>query len=1030
VRGFPEPAVEFRLLGPFEVAIGGQPQEIGSAKQRTLLAVLSLQLNRVVPIDTLADALWEESPPPSLRSTLQSLVSRIRQALTASEPAARCVDLRARNGGYLLEADPEAVDIHRFDRLILAGRERVAGGELERAVANFEVALTLWRGPALADFADRDFGRVEAERLEESRLAVTEDLAEAQLALGRPDEALALLQPFVAANPLRERAWGGVMLALYRLGRQAEALRAYQDVRRTLVEEIGVEPSPALRRLEKRILAQADDLDPPGAPAVRHNLPSLLTRFVGRRRELAELERLQPTARLLTLTGAGGAGKTRLALELSTKVVDGHPDGVWLIDLAPVAEPAQVAFEVAAALGIATSGVGPDAEGLERRLAEHLRPRRALLVLDNCEHVIAAVAPLAGRLLVECPDLAVVATSRELLGVPGEVVWRVPALSLPPAGATRPEELAASDAVALLCARAPGDFSLTEGNAAAVAEICRRLDGIPLALELAAARLRHLSAEQVATGLDDRFRLLGSASRIVSARHRTLRATMDWSYDLLSPPEQAVLLRLGVFTGDFDLGAAQAVASDTGRGEPEVLDRLAQLVDKSLVAVEAREPEARYRLLETVRAYATERLREAGEDAAARRRHGEHFLGLVHPAHDAWFCGAIWADKPFTVWSNYENFRTALEWFLAAGDADGSLGLAAGLWAYWLLNGLDLEGSVWIDRALALPRPPPSVALVESLLGAAILSASSGRRSGPEALALAEEASRLADEVGGPVVPRSHAVRSELELGRGDLARAARLAEQALAGCEALGLVAGAGWSDQRLAWVAMAGGDRVAAGRHFEQAAGIGRAAKDPLTGHGLTAHALAARAGLVALSGDRQLARELAGEAVEAARHLPLRQVQVMALVRAAESALITGDWEAAEPALSDALGILAGAGARSWVADVLEQWSMVQEAGGRPESAARLLGAAENARATLGERPSSHRCLAAAVDRCRDRLAATLSREVFDGLLAAGRTVGIAEAVSFALSEVGPRAERGASQKDRIHVFRGPEPESRAD
>jgi predicted ATPase/DNA-binding SARP family transcriptional activator len=1000
VRGFPEPAVEFRLLGPFEVAVAGEPQEIGSAKQRAVLAMLSLQLNRIVSVDTLAEGLWGESPPPSAKSTLQSLVSRIRQVLTATEQSARCVNLKAASGGYLLEADREAVDIHRFDRLVTRARQRVADGELARGVAAFEVALTLWRGRALADFADREFARIEAERLEELRLAATEDLAEAELAMGRSHQALAVLQPFVAANPLRERAWGNLMLALYRLGRQADALRAYQEARRTLVEELGVEPSPALRRLEERILLQGQELEPPESPvtARRHNLPSPLTAFVGRERELAELERLQQTARLLTLTGAGGAGKTRLALELTSKVLDGYPDGAWLIDLAPVAEPGQVPFELAAALGIATGGVGAAPEALERRLAEQLRPRRVLLLLDNCEHLVGAVAALVEPLLRRCPDLAVVATSQELLGVPGEVPWRVPALSLPAAGSGSPDQLAVSDAVALLCARAPAEFTLTAANASAVAEICRRLDGIPLALELAAARLRHLSAEQVASRLDDRFRLLESPARIVTPRHQTLRATMDWSYELLSPSEQVLLRRLAVFPAGFDLEAAQAV----GGGE-EVLDRLAQLLDKSLVAVESNEPEARYRLLETVRAYALERLDAAGEAEATRRRHGDHYVMRIRPDHTAWFCGALWSEKPLSARADYDNFRAALEWSLAAGDAEQSLSLTAGLWAYWLLNGLDLEGSAWIERALALPPGPPSVAHVESLLGFGILSASSGRNAAAEARSAAEEGLELARGLGGPAVPRAHAVLSELALARGDLTVAAALGRQALAGCDSLGMVAGRGWSHQRLGWVAMASGDPAAARRHFEQAAHAGRSSKDLLTSYGLTAHALAALGPLVAVSGDGEAAGALAREAVEAARHLPLLQVRVMALVRAAETALLGGHWEHAEHLLSEALDHLAGSGGRAWVADLVEKWAMVQDARRCPESAARLLGACASVRAALGEHPSGYRPIAAAVRRTHEQVQTALGPAGFARHHADGAQAGVAEAVPFVLAEV---------------------------
>jgi predicted ATPase/DNA-binding SARP family transcriptional activator len=571
--------VQFRLLGSVEVIAGGRELSLGTRQQRALLATLVLRLNRVVSRDELIDQLWGEAEPPSAATSLHSLVSRLRRLLADADGGAGGIVLETREPGYLLRADPACVDAHRFERLVSDARELLAGGGAARAAPLLRQALALWRGRALLDVADAGRTRVEADRLEEARLGAVEDLADAELAAGHLHEAVALLEPHVAAQPFRERACGQLMIALYRLGRQADALAAYRRLRATVVEELGVEPTPALRRLEEQILHQSPELDGPQlcdeipAPATptlpRHNLPVALTAFVGRVAELEELTRLLDASRLLTLLGVGGAGKTRLAIELGSSVLDCFPEGVWLADLSPVRDPARVVDEVSTAVGLPALMGGSIT--LEERLCIHLHDRRALLVLDNCEHLVEAAAAVAHALLTRCPQVRIVATSRERLGLGGEVPWSVPPLSLPPSGAGDAQDVARSDAVALFCQRArsaqPG-FAVSAANAAPVARICRRLDGIPLALELAAARLRILSAHQVAERLDDRFRLLTGGDRAAVPRHQTLRAAMDWSHQLLPAAEQALLPRLAVFPGSFDLAAAETVGGDEGAAAP------------------------------------------------------------------------------------------------------------------------------------------------------------------------------------------------------------------------------------------------------------------------------------------------------------------------------------------------------------------------------------------------------------------------------------------------------------------------------
>jgi predicted ATPase len=608
-------------------------------------------------------------------------------------------------------------------------------------------ALSIWRGAALGDLADRPFAREEARRLEETRLGAVEDLADAVLALGRPQEVLDRLEAHLAAHPLRERAWAQVMLALYRVGRQADALQAFRRLRRTLADELGVEPMPQLRKLAERILHHAPDLQPgvaAPAGAVRHNLPVALTSWIGREQELADVVTALATARLLTLTGPGGAGKTRLAQRAAAQVLDRFPDGVWLVELAPVRDPDLVFDAVATAVGLLPAALARGGTSLAQGLCEQLRARRALLVLDNCEHLVEAAAQLVQAVLIRCPHVAVLATSREVLDVPGETVWTVPPLSLPPAAAAAPAEVAGSDAVALFCERArearPG-FALSDANADAVARICRRLDGIPLALELAASRIRVLGAVQVADRLDDRFRLLSGGSRGVEERHRTLRAAMDWSYALLPAPEQALLRGLAVFRGTFTLTAAEAV-----HGAADVLGPLTRLVDKSLVGVVGDEPEVRYGLLETVREYARLQLDEAGEADAAHTRLRDHLLA----AADRWVATADYWN--WWWWlrrldADRDNFAVALEWSAARGDDEELLRLVAAHWPYWYW-GDKLGWHRWLDTALDRCRTP-SPARVEALVALASLLMRSGEPSARGHALFAEARAVALDLPGG-----------------------------------------------------------------------------------------------------------------------------------------------------------------------------------------------------------------------------------------------------------------------------------------
>jgi predicted ATPase/DNA-binding SARP family transcriptional activator len=1187
-----ESRIEFRLLGLFEVAAGQRRLKIGSPKQRRLLALLVVNLNRPVPVDVILDVLWPDGPPASAQSTLQSLVSRLRVELGGDRAGGAL--LRLREAGYVLEADPGQVDANRFEALTGRGRDAGAGGDPGLAAELLGEALGLWRGPALADLADAEPFRPEAARLEEARLGVVEELAEAELARGRPAQALTHLEPHVEANPLRERAWGPRMVALYRLGRQADALRAFQSVRRLLGEELGLEPTPALRRLEQQILRQSPELEGPTVLAAagrataeteaflftdieastrrwegdqdamardlsrhdrllrqaveaaaghvfshtgdglcaafptasaalaaalagqqgllatewagpgplrvrmavhagaaergggtylgptlnrtarllalaaggqvlcsqaaaelsrdrlpagvtlldlgehrladlsrpervyqlvhpelpagfaplrspvarRHNLPLTLTSFVGRSRELDQLDGLLAGARLLTLTGVGGAGKTRTALELAARNLDRFPDGAWLVELNRVRDPALVTPEVVGALGMLSGAPSQGPAALEEWLGECLLARRMLLILDNCEHLAEAAARLAYLLLSRAPDITILATSREVLGLPGELVLPLGPLSVPPAGASRADQLAGSDAVSLFCERArtaqPG-FGLSDANAAAVVQICRRLDGIPLALELAAARLRVLGAQQVAERLDQRFALLTDTGRRAAPRHQTLRAAIDWSYDLLPAAEQAVLRRLSVFPSSFDLEAAEAVAGDVpadpGLGFP-VLDLVGRLVEKSLVVAESTGGRVRYRLLETLRDYGADRLAEAGETEPVQRRHRDFFLALA----DDWWKqsgGAALRIEPWTRGGEVEqdNFRAALDWSLLRSEHGPAARMIGALWLYWWYAG-HFDVRDWLERVVAGSAGSDDPLHLHLLVALAIKMEEDG--DGQGAVVLAREAMTLGERLGDPdAIALARVILGVRLLSAGHRDEAQQVLETALAESAAAGLSPNVGFAHHDLGWIAMAEGDPVRAKAHFEQALTAVRNE----AGSCLKVHCLAALAPVAALTGEPERARTLAAEAVGGARLLQLRRILVMALVRAAETAVLTGDDDEARDLVRELLAHLAEIGSRRWVADAVELAALVLERDGQAQPAARLIGACAAVRSSMGEPAGGLRALAPTVQASQERLVEALGAGRYAEQEALGAGLPAGQAMSYAAEWLEP-------------------------
>ncbi|HWK26461.1 MAG TPA: BTAD domain-containing putative transcriptional regulator [Solirubrobacter sp.] len=963
------------VLGPLEVERDGCPLAVGGGRLRALLACLALEAGKPVSTGRLVDALWEDELPADQVHALQSLVSRLRRALGDGALVAPAP------GGYRLDVDPDAVDALRFERLVE-----------DRALDD---ALALWRGPALADVLDYRFAQAAAARLDDLRVTAQADRIDVELARGHGDRLVAELEALAAAHPLHERIAAQLIRSLYAAGRQADALAAYERVRTLLSEEMGVPPSPELQQAHMAVL-NAETTTPGG----RSNLPAPVTSFVGREREIAQIGELLERGRLVTLLGPGGAGKTRLARESTARRVDEVADGVWLVELAPVTAEVEIVPAVLGALGLREAVLGDRAtlgvrDGLER-LLDVLAAREAILVLDNCEHLIAPVAELVDRLLRACPRLRIVATSREALAIDGESLVAVAPLAPDPA-------------VELFADRAS---AAREGFVvdAAAREICRRLDGLPLALELAAARLRTMTASELAERLDDRFRLLTGGSRTALPRHRTLRAVVDWSWDLLDEHERTLARRLAVFSAGATVESASAVLGE------DALDGLAALAERSLLQVVPGSRPTRYRMLETIREYGLEKLHEAGELQATRDAHAAYFAGLVARAEPQlrradqrrWF--ELLQDER-------ENVIAALRHLGDAGDARRAVKLAVDLLWYWLLSGSQEEALAWLTFALAVPgeADPDDRAIAESVraldgfdeiadeaevraafaeIDARILRIDDGARPlvalAKVVLAIfAEEPEREAEarrcalahpdpwvragvhlllagtaenqgdvETMGVELAHAHgdfealgdgwgvAMAQFIDSGRlqvaGDLERAETALERARAALEQLSPETAAGMLDLRVAEIRLRRGD-LAGAREFADRA---RSRRD--LGTDETAFALATLARIDWLSGDVESARrELADARERLDRRGPImpRQRHGEAVVEGLRAAIAAedGDLETADRLLAGAYDAALGTTDMPVIAAVAVAGACVAARRGDSETAAALLSAA---------------------------------------------------------------------------------------
>ena len=958
------PAVRIRLFGSLEAEVGGTAlPPLRSRKGGWLLALLALRGGREVPREWLQATLWPDSPDAQAAASLRQSLADLRRALGPA--ASRLASPTTRTLRF--DVGPSEVDVLAFDEALARGDRP----SLERAVE-------LHRAPLLEGCLE-EWVAAERDPRHLAAIDALERLARWAAERGETAVAIAHLRRLVAADPFREAAHRALLEALAEEGDFPAAALAYRELRELLHRELNASPDPEtvalFERLRTAARQRASGAPAPGQPArprrapVRR-MPRPLTEIIGRENDAEAVAGALARSRLVTLTGTGGVGKTRLAIHTGERVADDYPDGVWFVDLGSLASDALVEAAIAAAVGVAEESDRPWAGAL----AEAMRPRCGLLILDNCEHVVSACGRVATRLLEECPCLRVLATSRQALGVVGEAVYHVQPLSVPPSdsGEVLPESVLQYDGARLFVERARllrSDFRVTLREAAAVAQVCRQLDGIPLAIELAAARVRAMPVSEIAAHLDDRFRLLTQGNRAAASRHQTLRAAMDWSHGLLTEQERLLLRRLAVFSGGWTLRSAEKVCADPdgtpgGIGAGDVLDLLTNLVDKSLVVFEPRDDGDRYSLLETVRQYARERLEESGELRVLRDRHAEHFVALAHDGmrqdeddQNAW-CVQVEPE--------HDNLRLALDWLEESGRWDAVLSLGGALTLFWMNRGHRMEGRARLERALARPE--------------------AAERTRGRAAALLHVAT--------------------LAWGQGDHDATAHYAAEGLQIARELESPRMVAWGEMIAGHAFLGNGDVDAAVASYRSSLEGFREAKDEAR-----VASLLICLGEAARHGGRiEEARELYEEACATAKREGATVLEAVGLGNLSQIAFGAGDIERSRQLASAALwGVWEGGSA--WLTPLMmPNLAQVALADGDPERAARILGAvdglceASSTAIQKADRALYERCVEWARERC--------GPERFAAAWAEGRALSVDDAVRYALEPAGERGEPAAS------------------
>jgi predicted ATPase/DNA-binding SARP family transcriptional activator/DNA-binding NarL/FixJ family response regulator len=1003
------------LLGGFRVGVGSRTiteEAWRLRKAAALVKLLALARGHRFHREEIMQLLWPDQAPQAAANNLHYTLHHARRTLgatlTSASPYLRLQSeqLALCPGGLLW------VDVEAFDDAASVARRT-------REPAAYRRAIELYAGELLP--ADRYEDWAEARRLElrSAFLSLLVELAALYEERGEYGAGIEALGKVLAEEPTSEEAHVSLMRLYAFSGRQGEALGQYDRLKEVLSKELNTEPGPDGRRLRQEIEAGSFPGErPAGGPqpeepssAGRHNLPAGRTSFIGRERELVEVKRALAMTRLLTLTGVGGSGKTRLALEVARDLVGAYPDGVWLAELAPLADPGLVPQAVARALGVKEQPGQP----LTDTLAETLRTKRTLLVLDNCEHLLDGAARLVDALLDSCPHLRILATSREALGIAGEVRWTVPSLSmLDPQSADTVEELERSESARLFVERAsarrPG-FSLTPDNTQAVAQICHRLEGIPLAIELAAARVGALSIKQISERLTDSLKLLTGGDRTQVPKQRTLRGTLDWSHELLSTNEKKLFGRLSVFAGGWTLEAAEEVGADGSIEGSDVLDLLGRLVDKSLVVAEAEAQGAvRYRMLEPIRQYARERLEESEEAEAIQRRHAEFFLALAEEAEPEVEGPqqAAWLER---LEAEHDNLRAALSWSLERGEeAELGLRVAGALGQFWYLRGYLGEGRRWLEEALAKSSPASTAARANALHRLSFLAYLQGdldraQEASEEGLKLegVEQFWNIADR-------RSAAAGLRLMLGivasvRGDSERAIQLYEKSLALSRKVGDKRGIADNLLLLGIEMRSWGNFEKARDLLEEGMVVAREVGDPE----LLAAFLNQLCDTFVLQGDLERATVVGEKAVAICREQNHRILLSDALCNLGWAALLRGDPGRATTLYAESLELKRELGENPLLVkltvalpETLDGLACVAVARGETERAVRLFGATR----ALHKQVRDHLTLAREYAALREPyLAATrsqLSEEAWETAFAEGRAMGFEETVEYALSD----------------------------